>query len=111
MATGVTEKSVSTLVPDYPSERPTRKAFDDWQDKASTVLTQQGYGCLMRGEVPYELRKLAPRPLLPVPAEAAAAAKVNSKNDDIDWQKGVHLKLCMHVTIMLIVHNLLPCTL
>ena len=90
MAPSDEDKIGKTLIPDYPSERPDKQAFDLWFAKSSTVLTQNGYGSLVRGEVPYELRKLAPRPLLPVPADAAGAASANSKNDEIVWQNKVN---------------------
>ena len=73
------DKPKAALLPDYPSERPDKKTFDAWFDKASTVLTQHGYGSLVRGEVPYELRKLAQRPLLLAPADPSLAAEVTAK--------------------------------
>jgi hypothetical protein len=84
------DKSESSVMPDFPGERPDRQAFDAWFDSASSHLTRVGYGSLIRGEVPYELRKLAPRPLLVVPSDAAAAVAIVNKNVEIEYANAVN---------------------
>ena len=92
MPTGASDESASKTVADYPSERPDKQAFDKWFAKATTTLTTQGYGSLLRQEVPYELRKLIPRPLVVIPADPTAAAAAAVKNADIQWQNDVNAK-------------------
>ena len=48
--------------------------------------------CVGSGEDPFELKKLAPRPLLTVPADAAAAASVEAKNADITHSNDTNKK-------------------
>ena len=63
--------------PEYPGEIPKKADLIKWLDSYGDSLITNGHGAMMRGQVPYTLARLAPRPLLTVPASTADnAAKV-----------------------------------
>ena len=78
--------------PEFPSEEPDKPILRVWVDVATETSNTLGFGCFMRGELPFEVAKLVPRPLLNVPADATAAAAVAIKNDEIRHNNGI-LKL------------------
>ena len=70
--------------PEYPGEKPRKNELKKWIQTWSDLMQQSGYGPLLRGEVPYDLLKLQPRELLPVPdASEPGYAAILSKNADI----------------------------
>ena len=78
--------------PDFPGEKPSKLALERWCDTWYEDLSAIGYSAVLRGEDPFELKKLAPRPLLTVPANAAAAASVEAKNADITHSNDTNKK-------------------
>jgi len=79
-----------TSFPDFPGEKPSKLALERWCDAWYEDLCGMGYSAVLRGEEPFELKKLAPRDLLPVPAEPAAAASVAAKNSEIEHSNAVN---------------------
>ena len=59
---------VKTAFPDFPDEKPSKKDIIKYLDSWEEDLNTAGYGAFLRGETPHQLAKLAPRPLLDVPA-------------------------------------------
>ena len=53
--------------PDYPGETPTKVQSKEWADQWEVDLKGQGYGSLLRGDEPFELKKLSARPLKSTP--------------------------------------------
>ena len=68
--------SEASVYPEYPSEAPGKQALRVWIETFGERATNGGFGCFIRGEMPYDLAKLQERPLLPVPADGAAKASV-----------------------------------
>ena len=62
--------------PEYQSEAPTKSVQIAWCDIWSEDLIGIGCSALLRGSLPIEIKKLADRALLPVPADAALALTV-----------------------------------
>ena len=60
--------------PEFPSEEPDKPILRVWVDVAAETSNTLGFGCFMRDELPFEVAKLVPRPLLTVPGTADAAA-------------------------------------
>ena len=60
--------------PEYPGEKPKKSDLVKWLDIWYDALVTSGYGASLRGETPYQYAKLAPKPLLPVPAASAENA-------------------------------------
>ena len=51
-----------TVYPDFPGEKPGKLELTRWVDKWGDGLRSSGYASLLRGEEPYDLKKLASRP-------------------------------------------------
>ena len=49
--------------PAYPGETPSKSELVKWLDSWSDSLETAGFSPLLRGEIPFEIRKLAPREL------------------------------------------------
>ena len=56
--------SVKTTFPEFPSEKPTKSQKINWIESWTEDLNNSGYSALLRGEVPFEIAKLADRPAL-----------------------------------------------
>ena len=63
---------------EFPGENPAQAELNAWLDAWHDDWTTHGYAAHLRGEVPFDLIKLKPRELLPVPSDAAAAVSVNT---------------------------------
>jgi hypothetical protein len=85
-ASGGTTASGKASFPEFPEEKPAKNKLVTWLDTWQEDLTAAGYSTLLRGEEPFELAKLRPRPLLPVPADAAAKIAVDNENARITYQ-------------------------
>jgi hypothetical protein len=53
--------------PDHPGERPSKVAHKRWATKWRASLSQIGYAAPLRGEEPYEVKKLQDRPAIADP--------------------------------------------
>ena len=53
-----------TVYPDFPGENPGKLELTRWVDKWGDGLRSSGYAPLIRGDEPYDIKKLASRPLL-----------------------------------------------
>ena len=76
--------------PEYPGEAPTKSVQITWCETWSEDLIGIGCSALLRGSLPVEIKKLADRVLLPVPADAALAITVNSENARIEHQNKIN---------------------
>ena len=76
--------------PEYQSEAPTKSVQIAWCDIWSEDLIGIGCSALLRGSLPIEIKKLADRALLPVPADAALALTVSSENARISHQNKIN---------------------
>jgi hypothetical protein len=83
---GGTTANGKASFPEFPEEKPAKNKLVTWLDTWLDDLTAAGYSTLLRGEEPFELAKLRPRPLLPVPADAAARLAVENENARITYQ-------------------------
>ena len=74
-----------TSYPDYPGEHPSKTLLNEWVDSWSEDLGSGGYSAVLRGELPFEIAKLAPRPPLDIPRSADPARKlhIEAANDRI----------------------------
>ena len=68
-----TAKTDKTSFPDFPGENPPQAEMLKWLDAWHDDLVTSGFSAHLRGELPFELAKLKPRDLLPVPSDASAA--------------------------------------
>ena len=78
-----TAKTDKTSFPDFPGENPSQADMLKWLDAWHDDLVTSGFSAHLRGELPFELAKLKPRELLPVPSDATAAISVNIQNASI----------------------------
>ena len=76
-------KTDKTSFPDFPGENPPQAEMLKWLDAWHDDLVTSGFSAHLRGELPFELAKLKPRELLPVPTDAAAAVSVTIQNSSI----------------------------
>ena len=74
-------------LPVHPGEKPTKAAHKQWAKKWRADLSARRFGPLLRGEVPFEIKKLADRaeivhadPSNPTPAIVAENAKISHAN-------------------------------
>ena len=63
----VTEKSETTAWPIYPSEKPTKAEKILWLQRFEYDARMSGYSASLRREDPFEIAKLAERPLIRIP--------------------------------------------
>ena len=82
-AVGISGKTSVSGFPDFPEEKPSKLALERWCDTWYEDLSTAGFSSVLRGEEPFELKKLAERELLPVPADPSAAASIAAKNEEI----------------------------
>ena len=82
--------SKSAAFPVYPDHNASKLDKAAWFQKFRSDLVAAGFGCLLRKETPREAIKLVDRALLTVPADEAAAAAVNIKNEEIKHQNIVN---------------------
>ena len=77
---------------EFPDEVPTKVQLISWTDSWRDSLESNGFGAYLRGELPYELQKLKPRPLIHIPesAEAGKKAVLEAKNSDIEYQNSIN---------------------
>lgn len=80
--------------PEHPGERPSKVAHKRWATKWRASLSQMGYAAPLRGEEPYEVKKLQDRPRIPDPGLALApptpSASIASENAKIDHQNALN---------------------
>ena len=69
--------------PKHPGEQPSKVAHKKWAASWRASLTTLGYGSLLRGDVPIDIKKLQDRPLIPEPTPVNPA--IVSKNSDIAY--------------------------
>ena len=71
--------------PDHPGEKPAKVDLKRWIDKWDSNLDSSGYAAPLRGQEPFDWKRLKERKPLPVPrgADAARTASIEAKNDDI----------------------------
>ena len=86
------DNSGKTAFPEFPGEKPSKLEIKNWLDKWGDGLNASGYGALLRGEVPYDLKKLAARPLLTIPESAEPARKLalETENEKIKFQNTIN---------------------
>ena len=74
--------------PTHPGEKPSKVAHVKWIKKFKNDLIGIGYAAPLRGELPFEIKKLADRDLIPAPADPAApgAASITIQNATIAHQ-------------------------
>ena len=65
-----------TTRPDYPAETPTFSQKKKWREAWRDSLQTAGLAAVLRGEVPFELLKLQPRPLIPETDQSSDNIKV-----------------------------------
>ena len=85
-----TAKTDKTSFPDFPGENPPQADMLKWLDAWHDDLVTSGFSAHLRGELPFELAKLKPRELLPVPPDATAAISVNIQNASITHQNEIN---------------------
>ena len=75
-------------LPVHPGEKPTKAAHKKWAKKWRADLSARRFGPLLRGEMPFEIKKLADRaeivhadPSSPTPAIVAENAKIQHQNE------------------------------
>ena len=93
----------STGFAEFPGEKPDKPSMKAWVEAFTEAANRTGVGFIMRGSVPVELVKLAPRELIPVPADAALASAVNAKNLEIEHAN--HLNALDYDAKLIEVHN------
>ena len=93
----------STGFAEFPGEKPDKPSMKAWVEAFTEAANRTGFGFIMRGSVPVELVKLAPRELIPVPADAALASAVNAKNLEIEHAN--HLNALDYDAKLIEVHN------
>ena len=64
-----------TTRPDYPAETPTFSQKKKWREAWRDSLQTAGLAAVLRGEVPFELLKLQPRPLIPETDQSSFAGR------------------------------------
>ena len=84
-----TAKTDKTSFPDFPGENPPQAEMLKWLDAWHDDLVTSGFSAHLRGELPFELAKLKPRDLLPVPSDATAAISVDIQNASIKHQNEI----------------------
>ena len=85
-----TAKTDKTSFPDFPGENPPQADMLKWLDAWHDDLVTSGFSAHLRGELPFELAKLKPRELLPVPSDATAAISVDIQNASITHQNEIN---------------------
>ena len=79
--------------PDHPGERPSKVAHKRWADKWRASLSQIGYAAPLRGEEPFEVKKLQDRPAITDPGlalnPAAPSASIASENARIAYDNSL----------------------
>ena len=78
------------VLPDYPDENPTKSALKAWLDAWRDELRATGYSSLLRGEEPYAMAKLAPRPLISVET-GTIPDSIRAENARIEHQNALNL--------------------
>ena len=73
----VSEKSETTAWPIYPSETPTKAEKILWLQRFEYDARMSGYSASLRREDPFEIAKLAERPLILIP-DGIDAAPINA---------------------------------
>ena len=77
------KEAKAAAFPVYPDHNASKLDRQAWFQKFRSDLIAAGFGCLLRKETPREAIKLVDRAMLPVPADPAAKAAVDIKNDEI----------------------------
>ena len=79
--------------PDHPGERPSKVAHKRWADKWRASLSQIGYAAPLRGDTPFEVKKLQDRPPITDPGlalnPAAPSASIASENARIAYDNSL----------------------
>jgi hypothetical protein len=79
--------------PDHPGERPSKVAHKRWATKWRASLSQIGYAAPLRGEEPYEVKKLQDRPAIADPGLALApptpSASIAAENARITFDNSL----------------------
>ena len=90
---GTTEDGKKDL-PAFPGEKPAKSQLLDWCDLWEDSLKSNGFSAQLRGNEPFEIKKLQERPRMTVPADADAGRKaaIDSKNADIDHTNAINLE-------------------
>ena len=76
--------------PDHPGERPSKAAHMKWVKKWRASLSAQGYAAPLRGDTPYEIKKLMDRKRIPDPdGKNASIAAENARIDHQNLQNEI----------------------
>ena len=76
--------------PDHPGERPSKAAHMKWVKKWRASLSEQGYAAPLRGDTPYEIKKLMDRKRIPDPdGKNASIAAENARIDHQNLQNEI----------------------
>ena len=76
--------------PDHPGERPSKAAHIKWVKKWRASLSAQGYAAPLRGDTPYEIKKLMDRKRIPDPdGKNASIAAENARIDHQNLQNEI----------------------
>jgi hypothetical protein len=84
----------TTSFPDFPGEKPSKSALIRWCETWTDDLNGAGYATLLRGEIPFEVQKLTPRTLIPVPEglEVLQRRSFEAENAKIDHQNAINVR-------------------
>ena len=77
-----------TTRPDYPAETPTFSQKKKWREAWRDSLQTAGLAAVLRGEVPFELLKLQPRPLIRSMCRVEATNVQSQRRPKVSHQAG-----------------------
>ena len=88
--TALGESVKADSFPDHPGERPSKAAHIKWVKKWRASLSTQGYAAPLRGDTPYEIKKLQDRSRIPDPdGKNASIAAENARIDHQNLQNEI----------------------
>jgi hypothetical protein len=87
---GITD--IGKTEPAFPGENPSKRELIDWVETWEDILNTSGYSALLRGKDTFDLKKLAPRELIPYPvgADDARKAAIDLQNSSIKHSNDVN---------------------
>ena len=96
---------------EYPDEKPSKVKLIAWLDSWHDDLVGLGYGASLRGEAPYQLAKLRPRPLIDIPADAEASKKLALETENARITHSNDVNKVEYDGKMLDINNVIACKL
>ena len=96
---------------EYPDEKPSKVKLIAWLDSWHDDLVGLGYGASLRGEAPYQLAKLRPRPLIDIPGDAEASKKLALETENARITHSNDVNKVEYDGKMLDINNVIACKL